>query len=184
MFNNPQDFLKVLIAHHKEIATASDGCATLKDYEHASNFAKQPDLRAAASIAVKHFNEIAMLDDTSPLGWQNNHVQLSTLKHGLKYSEGKSLSSEIAWNETKNVLGTILAGGGTAALAVMTVGTSESVVFAGLIGTATVEMGALTGILAYDSYKYPSNLRARAADTRTRLQSWPEINKELRYKQS
>ena len=183
VFDNPRDFLNVLIENHSKIGTYHDTgtTTTAKDYEYAATHSTDPKLAAAASIAFKHFDELSKMDDTTTSPRPNYSVDITNLKHALKYEEGKSLATQMGWQETKYLTGTAFMGLVTVASGALTVASALELplLSAGMaVGTAS---GALiTGMTAIETYKYPRALLNRAADTKAKLASWPEINSQLR----
>ncbi len=178
LFDNPKEFLQILKEHHNEIKRPNTDYATKEDYFYAAHNAKDPTVRAAAEVVSKHFDDIAKFGLVVPSDSieRPSGINSVAIDRAMKYLAG-NYKPTLYWEQSKNIGLTMFAGAGTAAMGAFTVLTAEAPPIATLFGAGTLTMGAWTGIWGYEAYNYPSLMRQRAEDTRTKLQSWPEINR-------
>ena len=181
VFNDPKEFLQILKDNHAEITQRGSEYATKQDFFYASEHATDPKLRAAAKIALNHFDEINAFDNVTRNDGNTGIHAIGKLDYerGLKYLSG-NYKGDLYWQQAKNIGGTVGWAALTAAMGTLTAVSVEIHPLAAFMGLGAATMGGITGLYGYDDYKYPSMMHQRAADTRTRLSSWPEINKHLR----
>lgn len=181
VFNDPKEFLQILKDHHAEITQRRSEYATKQDFFYASEHASDPKLRAAAKIAFNHFDEINAFDNVTKNDGFTGIPAIGKLDYerGLNYLSG-NYKSDLYWQQAKNIGGTVGWAALTAAMGTLTAVSVEIPPLAALMGLGATTMGGITGLYGYDAYNYPSMMHQRAADTKSRLSSWPEINKHLR----
>lgn len=181
VFNDPKEFLQILKEHHSEITQRGSEYATKQDFFYASEHASDPKLRAAAKIALNHFDEINAFDNVTRNDGFTGISAIGKLDYerGLNYLSG-NYKSDLYWQQAKNIGGTAGWAALTAAMGTLTAVSVEIPPLAALLGLGAATMGGITGLYGYDAYNYPSMMHQRAADTKNRLSSWPEINKHLR----
>lgn len=181
VFNDPREFLQILKDHHAEITQRGTEYATKQDFLYASEHASDPRLRAAARVAFNHFDEINAFDNVTRNDGNTGRMAIGKLDYerGLNFLSG-NYKSDLYWQQAKNIGGTGAWAALTAAMGTLTAVSVEIPPLAALMGVSTLTMGGITGLYGYDTYNFPSMMHQRAADTRNRLSSWPEINKHLR----
>ncbi len=180
VFDNPKEFLQVLREHHNQIS-GSSGFATMKDYFYTANHAADPRLRAAAEVVTNHYKDLASFGGISHSDRTGRPDGIDTLAidRALMYLSG-NYKPTLYWQEVKNVGRTALLGAMTVGLGALTAVSFEIPWLAAMTGIATATIGAYTGLSAYETYKYPSLMRAQSQEVQAKLRSWPEINRELR----
>ena len=180
LFDNPREFLEVLRDHFTDLKQPGAYSLSRQDVSYAAEHAKDPKVKAAAEVASKHFDDLKDFDVVAPAdrGAPESGISKTAIDRALKYLSG-NYKPTLYWEETKNAGITAFSAAGTALMGTFSALTLEAPPVAMLFGSGALALGGMTGIFAYETYMYPSWMRARAEATRTKLQSWPEINRKL-----
>lgn len=185
-FKNPQEFLSVLRKDFKQIA-GDDNLITKEDLLIYSAYGEDRECRAAAKIALKHFddmNELARFRSVSGRDYNYHEIR------GRHVKAISSLDLEVATDTTNGNLGLHIAlqeiegvgrtlGAGIIAVAcgIGTIaGLAAPPIVPVALGLGTVMWTVGTGFYGYNTYNAPGEIRALSQRNQTMLASWPEIN--------
>lgn len=192
VFNNPQEFLDVLRRDYDKIAPKNQNLITRNDLISYSITAKDPESRAAATIAAKRFEELRSLAAVPNINthFDNNHeiegrsveaISRSDLQAIQKFNEGQT-----TYYNARNLAvgaGYTAAFGGLAAFMAPllrdTIRMGPPYYIAGpYLGSAmlltTVAMG---GFMAVQTYRSPGKIQDLAERNQRTLANWTEINR-------
>jgi hypothetical protein len=179
VFSNPQEFLQVLKADFPKIASSENGhmpVLTKNDLIIYAQSGDDPRGRAAAHIALDHFDDLYKMSTDWAHGEKIPAISANDLDFDISLSQGKTTKEKVEDALTFG-FATLVGFGSAAGLGYASVESMAESPLEGIaLGTCAL-MGAAVGVqFTAALFQEPAHLNDLAKRDRAELASWKEIN--------